>query len=126
MPRFNPHGYQAPPQEKRKEVPLESYSPLRVSDKIFAFWDLYLVNFSNLNSNVQRTRTKLTQQVAVSKDTQKFSIEELLLSSGVEYRNPDKVQGGWLPLEAFDDSNFDAKPVNKIGTGELKTAAKWC
>ena len=31
IPRFNPHGYQPEAQEKRKEAPLESYSPLKVS-----------------------------------------------------------------------------------------------
>ena len=32
-----------------------------------------------------------------------------LLNSGVEYRNPEKVLGGWLPLEAYDDNEMDTK-----------------
>lgn len=28
---------------------------------------------------------------------------------GVEFRNPEKVQGGWLPLEAYDDKEFDTR-----------------
>jgi len=31
------------------------------------------------------------------------------LFQGVEFRNPEKVQGGWLPLEAFDDRDFDER-----------------
>jgi len=27
----------------------------------------------------------------------------------VEFRNPQKAEGGWLPLEAYDDKEFDAK-----------------
>jgi dynein heavy chain len=28
---------------------------------------------------------------------------------GVEFRNPEKVAGGWLPLEAYDDKEFDTR-----------------
>jgi hypothetical protein len=28
---------------------------------------------------------------------------------GVEFRNPEKVAGGWLPLEAYDDKEFDQR-----------------
>jgi dynein heavy chain len=28
---------------------------------------------------------------------------------GVEFRNPEKVDGGWLPLEAYDDKEFDTR-----------------
>lgn len=46
-------------------------------------------------------------------DFQNINIEDLLLSMGVEFRNPEKVQGGWLPLEAFDDKEFDTRvPVD--------------
>ena len=27
----------------------------------------------------------------------------------MEFRNPEKITGGWLPLEAFDDREFDKK-----------------
>jgi dynein heavy chain len=43
------------------------------------------------------------------KEFSSYSIEELLLTSGVEYRNPEKVLGGWLPLEAYDDREMDTK-----------------
>lgn len=89
IPRFNPHGYQPEAQEKRKEAPLESYSPLK------------------------RKKPLAAKKAEVAKQ----SIEELLLTSGVEYRNPEKVLGGWLPLEAFDDTLFDSQPEEKIGTG---------
>lgn len=42
-------------------------------------------------------------------DYNKFNIEELLLTSGVEFRNPEKVPGGWLPLEAYDNRDFDTR-----------------
>lgn len=28
---------------------------------------------------------------------------------GIEFRNPEKVAGGWLPLEAYDDKEFDTR-----------------
>jgi len=31
------------------------------------------------------------------------------LTSGIEFRNPEKVLGGWLPLEAYDDREFDTR-----------------
>lgn len=42
-------------------------------------------------------------------DYSKFNIEELLLAEGVEFRNPEKAVGGWLPLEAYDDKEFDTR-----------------
>jgi hypothetical protein len=27
----------------------------------------------------------------------------------VEFRNPDKALGGWLPLESYDDKEYDIK-----------------
>lgn len=42
-------------------------------------------------------------------DYSKYNIEELLLTSGIEFRNPEKVLGGWLPLEAYDDREFDTR-----------------
>lgn len=39
----------------------------------------------------------------------KHNIEDLLLGMGVEFRNPEKVAGGWLPLEAYDDKEFDTR-----------------
>ena len=32
-----------------------------------------------------------------------------LMFQGVEFRNPEKAMGGWLPLEAYDDKEFDTK-----------------
>lgn len=42
-------------------------------------------------------------------DFTKYNIEDLLLEMGVEFRNPEKVDGGWLPLEAYDDKEFDTR-----------------
>jgi len=53
-------------------------------------------------------------------DYSKYNIEELLLTSGVEFRNPEKVLGGWLPLEAYDDKEFDTRIpsawINAVGS----------
>lgn len=32
-----------------------------------------------------------------------------MLTSGVEFRNPEKVNGGWLPLEAYDNKDIHDK-----------------
>ena len=29
---------------------------------------------------------------------------------GIEFRNPEKAPGGWLPLEAYDDQDFEQQP----------------
>lgn len=42
-------------------------------------------------------------------DFKKFNIEELLLDQGIEFRNPNKAPGGWLPLEAFDNKELDTR-----------------
>jgi len=42
-------------------------------------------------------------------DFKKFKIEELLLEKDLEFRNPNKAPGGWLPLEAFDDKDMDTR-----------------
>jgi hypothetical protein len=52
---------------------------------------------------------KMETSESAQKSFSKQSIEELLLNSGVEYRNPEKVLGGWLPLEAYDDNEMDTK-----------------
>jgi hypothetical protein len=45
----------------------------------------------------------------VNRDDKIESIEELLLTSGVEFRSMIDVEESWLPLEAFDDSDYDAQ-----------------
>jgi len=42
-------------------------------------------------------------------DFSQQNIEDLLLGMGVEFRNPEKASGGWLPLEAYDDKEFDTR-----------------
>lgn len=42
-------------------------------------------------------------------DFAKFNIEDLLLDAGVEFRNPAKAPGGWLPLEAYDNKELDTR-----------------
>ena len=45
-------------------------------------------------------------------------IGDHLIAEGAEYRNPEKVPGGWLPLEAFDDWGFDTRlPINWLRRG---------
>ena len=50
-----------------------------------------------------------------------MDIGDYLIQAGAEFRNPDKIPGGWLPLEAYDNWNYDARlPENwllKNGTG---------
>ena len=38
-----------------------------------------------------------------------FDIEDLLKELGVDFRNPNKGQEGWLPLEPFDDEEYDCR-----------------
>jgi len=52
-----------------------------------------------------------------------MNIGDALIAAGAEFRNPEKILGGWLPLEAFDDWNFDTRlPENwlrKNGVGNI-------
>jgi hypothetical protein len=38
-----------------------------------------------------------------------LSIEELLLELGIDYRNPAPNSADWLPLEPFDDLEYDCR-----------------
>jgi hypothetical protein len=31
----------------------------------------------------------------------------------LEFRNPEKAVGGWLPLEAYDDKEFEVKKASE-------------
>jgi dynein heavy chain len=42
-------------------------------------------------------------------DFKKFNIEDLLLDNNIEFRNPAKAPGGWLPLEAYDNKELDTR-----------------
>ena len=54
----------------------------------------------------------------VKGDYQNMDIGDYLIAAGAEFRNPDKIPGGWLPLEAFDDWNFDPRlPQNWLRRG---------
>lgn len=67
-----------------------------------------------------------------TEDFTKFNIEELLLEMGVEFRNPAKAPGGWLPLEAYDNKELDTRsPLdwmvvkrNKKGTNTNHTTSE--
>ena len=49
---------------------------------------------------------------------QNIDIGDHLIAEGAEYRNPEKVPGGWLPLEAFDDWSYDTRlPQNWLRRG---------
>ena len=49
------------------------------------------------------------KEVKEEVDFSQFDIEQLLADEGIEFRNPEKAVGGWLPLEAFDDDSYDSK-----------------
>lgn len=61
-------------------------------------------------SPIKRKMGKLKEPtVNEQAEYNKQNIEDLLLGMGVEFRNPEKVAGGWLPLEAYDDKEFDTR-----------------
>ena len=39
----------------------------------------------------------------------KYVLISNIFKQGVEFRNPEKALGGWLPLEAYDDRDLDSK-----------------
>lgn len=48
-----------------------------------------------------------------------LDIEELLLELGIDYRNPNENPADWLPLEPFDDTEYDSRmPEEWISFGE--------
>ena len=66
-----------------------------------------------------------TSQEETKGEYQNMDIGDYLIASNAEFRNPDKIPGGWLPLEAFDDMNYDTRlPQNWLrrnGTGMIPT-----
>jgi hypothetical protein len=54
---------------------------------------------------------------------QNMNIEEMLIQAGAEFRNPEKIPGGWLPLDAYDDWEFDSRRpedwLRKGGVGAI-------
>jgi dynein heavy chain len=42
-------------------------------------------------------------------DFRKFNIEELLAERNIEFRNPSKAPGGWLPLDVYDNKEMDTR-----------------
>jgi len=59
-----------------------------------------------------------------------FDIEQLLADEGIEFRNPEKAPGGWLPLEAYDDESYDIKTPsgwlrNKVEGKYVKARGLW-
>jgi dynein heavy chain len=48
-----------------------------------------------------------------------LDIEELLLELGIDYRNPAENPADWLPLEPFDDTEYDCRmPEEWISFGD--------
>jgi len=44
----------------------------------------------------------------------------------VEFRNPEKAVGGWLPLEAYDDKEFDTRrPQDWLLEAEENAEGRW-
>ena len=46
-------------------------------------------------------------------------MNELTAFQGIEFRNPEKALGGWLPLEAYDDKEFDTRKPQDWVNGAL-------
>ena len=51
----------------------------------------------------------------------------IVIFQGVEFRNPEKVTGGWLPLEAYDDREYDTRvPADWLKKkGAIQKEIKW-
>jgi len=64
---------------------------------------------------------KPPRKVVIDRQRKLFAsldIEELLLELGIDYRNPQPNQADWLPLEPFDDLEYDCRlPHEWIGLG---------
>lgn len=55
---------------------------------------------------------KPPRKVVIDRQRKLFAsldIEELLLELGIDYRNPQPNQADWLPLEPFDDLEYDCR-----------------
>ena len=55
---------------------------------------------------------KPPRKVVIDRQRKLFAsldIEELLLELGIDYRNPQTNQADWLPLEPFDDLEYDCR-----------------
>ena len=45
---------------------------------------------------------------------------------GIEFRNPEKAPGGWLPLEAYDDKEYETKkPSDWLKMSNMANIAKY-
>lgn len=70
------------------------------------------------------------KEVREDTDYSQFDIEQLLADEGIEFRNPEKAPGGWLPLEAYDDEGFDTRTPsgwlrNKVDGKYIKAKGLW-
>lgn len=55
---------------------------------------------------------KPPRKVVIDRQRKLFAsldIEELLLGLGIDYKSPEKHQAEWLPLEPFDDTEYDCR-----------------
>jgi dynein heavy chain len=55
---------------------------------------------------------KPPRKVVIDRQRKLFAsldIEDLLLELGIDYRNPAPNQAEWLPLEPFDDNEYDCR-----------------
>jgi dynein heavy chain len=55
---------------------------------------------------------KPPRKVVIDRQRKLFAsldIEQLLLELGIDYRNPEANQADWLPLEPFDDLEYDCR-----------------
>ena len=87
--RFNPHPTEEPPQLKE---------PKRITKKVK--WQnkfKYILSISQKKKDVK-------EEI----DFAQFDIEQLLADEGIDFRNPEKAPGGWIPFEAYDE-DFDMK-----------------
>lgn len=66
----------------------------------------------------------------MKEDFADYDIEQLLADEGIEFRNPEKAPGGWLPLEAYDDESYDTRTPagwlrKKIDGKHVKAKGLW-
>jgi hypothetical protein len=105
IPRFNPHGYQPPPVEKKQRPKTSQH-----------------VGGRRMTASMKFGAIKKRMEEEEIVDFKKFNIEDLLLEAGIEFRNPAKAPGGWLPLEAYDNKELDTRsPKDWITVKRVKS-----
>jgi len=73
---------------------------------------------------------KPPRQVVIDRQRKLFAslnIEDLLFELGIDYKNPSLHQADWLPLEPFDDTEYDCRlPDEWIEYGNDPVTGAFC